>query len=282
MTQPLLYDSHLHTPLCHHAQGEPDDYAQAAVAAGLKGIIFTCHNPGPPGWSRRVRMHLSQLPHYVEMVLAAQAKWAGQLDIRLGLECDYTPGMEPFLANLLQQAPFDYVLGAVHPYLPYYRDAYYRGQVHQFYQVYFRHLAQAAQTGLFHCLAHPDIVKNSFPDEWDFYRLSDDINRMLDVVTLNGMAMELNTSGLKKKIKEMCPSELMLGEMCRRHIPVVLGSDAHEPERVAADFDSALEKLAYAGYTQISYYVEQQRLEIDLNQARQTLFQPGPVRWLSL
>jgi histidinol-phosphatase (PHP family) len=280
MTQPLLYDSHMHTTLCNHAQGEPDDYAQVALNLGLKGIIFTCHNPGPPGWSRRIRMTLSQFPQYINMIQEAQVKWAGQLDIRLGLECDYTPGMEPFLSELLQQAPFDYVLGSVHPYLPYYRDAYYRGHVHQFYQVYFRHLAQAAQTGLFQCLAHPDIVKNSFPDEWDFYQLRDDIARMLDTVALNGIALELNTSGLTKRIHEMCPSDLMLGEMCKREIPVVLGSDAHEPGRVGADFDSALETLAYAGYTRLSYYLEQQRLEINLNQARHSLLRADPVRWL--
>jgi hypothetical protein len=41
----LFYDSHMHTPLCKHAWGEPEEYAQQALKAGLKGIIFTCHCP---------------------------------------------------------------------------------------------------------------------------------------------------------------------------------------------------------------------------------------------
>ena len=47
MTEPLLYESHCHTPLCKHAFGEPEEYAAMALRRGLKGIIFTCHCPLP-------------------------------------------------------------------------------------------------------------------------------------------------------------------------------------------------------------------------------------------
>src|SRR5690606_17438163 len=42
MSASLLYESHSHTPLCHHAVGTPDEYATMAGLRGLKGIIFTC------------------------------------------------------------------------------------------------------------------------------------------------------------------------------------------------------------------------------------------------
>jgi histidinol-phosphatase (PHP family) len=38
-------DYHMHTPLCHHATGEPVDYARHAVAAGLTEIGFSDHSP---------------------------------------------------------------------------------------------------------------------------------------------------------------------------------------------------------------------------------------------
>ena len=41
--------------------------------------------------------------------------------------------------------------------------------------------------------------------------------------------MELNTSGMYKVVAEMNPFRDMLREMRRRSIPVVIGSDAHEP-----------------------------------------------------
>ena len=47
----MLYETHMHTPLCKHAAGEPEDYAEVAQRRGLKGIIVTCHNPAPDGFS---------------------------------------------------------------------------------------------------------------------------------------------------------------------------------------------------------------------------------------
>ena len=38
-------DYHLHTPLCHHATGEPVDRAAKAVARGLEEIGFSDHSP---------------------------------------------------------------------------------------------------------------------------------------------------------------------------------------------------------------------------------------------
>ena len=55
MPEPIYYDSHLHTPLCRHADGEPGEYAEYGYAAGLKGIIFTCR----PHVSRSCFSHAS-------------------------------------------------------------------------------------------------------------------------------------------------------------------------------------------------------------------------------
>ena len=48
---PVLYEMHMHTPLCKHAHGEPEDYAEVAKQRGLKGIVVTDHNPADDDWS---------------------------------------------------------------------------------------------------------------------------------------------------------------------------------------------------------------------------------------
>ena len=53
--EPILYETHMHTPLCKHARGEPEAYAAVAEQRGLKGIIVTCHNPTDNGWAPEVR-----------------------------------------------------------------------------------------------------------------------------------------------------------------------------------------------------------------------------------
>ena len=49
--------------------------------------------------------------------------------------------------------------------------------------------------------------------------------------------MELNTSGLDNVVAEMSPRLSKLEEMRQRRIPVVIGADAHDPHRVAVNFE---------------------------------------------
>lgn len=261
----------MHTPLCKHAYGQPEEYAAVAEQRGLKGIIFTCHNPGPEGWSTRVRMSLNQFDAYVDMVEQARAVWHGRIDVRLGLESDYFPGMEPFLEKLHQRAAFNHILGSIHPQLPYYRQEFDNGSTAKYFQIYFDNLANAAETGLFDTLSHPDLVKNVYPQQWHVHQVMDDIKRALDRIAPTNVAMELNTSGLNKKIKEVNPGPEILAEMQQRDIPVVLGSDSHKPERVAADFEMALKMLQEVGYTAVHHYLNRQRQAVPITAALASL-----------
>ncbi len=44
---PIFFDSHMHTPLCKHAEGHPVLYMEHGVAQGFAGILMTCHSPPP-------------------------------------------------------------------------------------------------------------------------------------------------------------------------------------------------------------------------------------------
>ncbi len=269
--QPILYESHMHTPLCKHATGYPTDYAAVAEQRGLKGIIVTCHNPTNNGWSPWARMSIGQFDDYVAMVEQARQAWAGRVDVRLGMESDYAPGMEPWLEELHQKADFNYILGSVHPTLEDYQRRYLNGDMVAFQRTYFEHLAMAAETGLFDALSHPDLVKIVEPQAWQVERVMDTIRAALDRIAVTGIAMELNTSGLHKPYPEMNPGREMLAEMHRRNIPVVLGADAHTPQRVAADYKAAMDILADIGYTKINIFLNRQRQEIDLPTAKASL-----------
>jgi histidinol-phosphatase (PHP family) len=268
---PMVYETHIHTPLCHHADGEPEEYAAAAEQRGMKGIIITCHNPLPDGHSSGVRMVREEFPHYCVSVERAREAFAGRVDVRLGLECDYVPGMEAYLEEQVRWASFDYLLGSVHPHLSEYQQAFWRGDAVGFHQIYFAHLAMAAELGIFDCLAHPDIVKNAMPEEWDIGRILPTVCKALDRIAAAGCAMELNTSGLGKEIPEMNPGPPILREMCLRGIPVVVGSDAHKPRRVGDGFEEAYDLLEEAGYGSVSYYLGRQRFDVAISDARRSI-----------
>lgn len=267
----LLYETHTHTPLCRHAVGEPEEYAQVAWQRGLRGMAVTCHNPMPDGFSPGVRMRGDQLAQYVELVQRARDAWEGRVDIRLGLECDFFPGQERWLGRQLAAADFDCVLGSVHPQTAEYRERFFGPDPAEFHRTYFRHLADAAATGLFDCLAHPDFVKNETPEAWSPAAIMGDVRRALDRIAAAGVALEINTSGANKAIAEMSPFPAMLAEMRARSIPVVIGSDAHEPDRVGDRFREAVDLLMACGYERLSYFLHRRRHDVPLPQARESL-----------
>lgn len=256
---PILYESHSHTTLCKHASGEPEEYAAAAEARGLKGIIFTCHCPLPDGISSSVRMAPEQFDLYVEMVERARQRFSGRIDVRLGLESDYLPGLESWLEKLHSRQSFHHILGSVHYHIPEYQKLFWKGVPFEFQQLYFKHLADSAETGLYDTIAHPDLVKNAQPEEWRLERILPDIQRALDRIAATGVAMELNTSGMNKSIAEFNPGPRILEEILQRRIPIVLGADAHVPQRVGDGYLTALKLLSDLGFTDIHIYLNRTR-----------------------
>jgi len=273
-----MYDSHMHPPLCKHARGQPSAYAAQAERVGLRGITFTCHSPMPEGWDAGVRMTLAQLPQYVDMIGAARDEYAGRVDLRLGLESDYFPGMEAWIADVHSRADFSYILGSVHALTKEFKARYQNGRTRLEYErSYFENLAGAAETGLYDCLSHPDVVKIVHPKQYDVADHLDTIRRVLDRIARTGVAMELNTSGLNKSYPEMNPGDVMLKEMALRGIPVVIGSDSHDPHRVGADFDKALANLQNAGYERVSYFLDRERCELMISDVFLAELQPRLV-----
>ena len=276
--QPNMYDSHMHTTLCKHARGPLSAYAEQAERVGLRGITITCHSPMPFGWNPKARMTLRQFPQYVDMVAELRDGFAGRVDVRLGVESDYLPGMESWLDELHGRADFSYILGSVHPQTDEYQAMYLEGATRLDYEKsYFENLANAAESGLFDCLSHPDIVKIVHPKQYQVAEHMNTIRRVLDRIARAGTAMELNTSGLNKPYPEMNPGAEILKEMARRQIPVVLGSDSHDAHRVGIDFDKALAQLQDADYQRVSYFIDRQRCELEISQVFLAELQPRLV-----
>jgi histidinol-phosphatase (PHP family) len=271
VSAPLLYESHCHTPLCKHAIGLPSEYAAVAEQRGLKGLIVTCHAPLPDGLGLEHRMAPEEFDTYVDLVAQARAEFAGRVDVRLGLESDFFPGVEAWAEKLHARVPLHHVLGSVHMQVSFYRARYHRGDSFAYQQQYFEHLAESAETGLFDTLAHPDLVKNEAPDEWDFARIEPFIARALDRIAATGVAMELNTSGLNKALPEMNPGPRMLRMIRERGIPIVLGADAHRPARVGDRYAQALRLLAEIGFETISLFLDRRRQVIPIPAALASL-----------
>lgn len=245
-----LADYHIHTKLCRHAEGEMEEYVQAAILAGLEEVGFSDHAPVLDDYDPVHRMTWDDFPTYCNTVQHLKEKYS-QITIRLGVEADVYPGFERSLEILLKSCPIEYVIGSVHfmdgeavfkrP------DSFPTSKENEaFVHKYFERLTHGVRSGLFDVVAHTDVVKWNFAD---FKGLIHDLaGTFLESVRDAGMAIELNTSGLRKKPCEMYPSRQILEIASRSSIPVILGSDAHRPEEVAANFEEAVALLHGCSY----------------------------------
>lgn len=188
-------------------------------------------------------------------------------DLKLGIEADFVAGREDRMATLLDAHDWDYVVGSVHFVGEHAvdHDGYevwdHRSQrPDELWRRYFRTLGEAARTGMFDILAHPDLVKiwgSSRPvpegDLRRFYELA------MDGIAESQIAIEVSTAGLRKPVAELYPARPFLQMCLDAGCPVALSSDAHVPGDVARDYDRALELLDAAGVRELAVFERRQR-----------------------
>jgi histidinol-phosphatase (PHP family) len=262
-----LVDYHVHTVRCGHAVGRMEDYANSALRLGLSEIGYSDHFPLLHTEDPTLSMNLDELPAYVREVEEMRERFSG-LEIRLGIEVDYVPQTLERLRQLLDNFPFDYVMGSLH-FIdgwgfddPRFKDGYLSRDLFALWARYFDLLGQAAESGLFDVLAHPDLIKKfGYRPEED---ITDLYRECLDRVARAGLAVEVSTAGLRKPVGEIYPAEDFL-RLCRdRDIPVTLGSDAHDPSEVGKDFDKALDLLRRVGYGELALFKGGNRTSLEL------------------
>jgi histidinol-phosphatase (PHP family) len=189
-----------------------------------------------------------------------------ETDLRLAIEADFVPGVEDRMANLLEAHDFDYVVGSVHFIREHSLDmddysVWNTGRDPQeIWSSYFQTLGEAARSGLFDILAHPDLVK-----VWgaERPRPQGDLRRYYELaiegIVESGIAVELSTAGLRKRAREFYPAPAFL-EMCLdAGAPVALSSDAHRPEEIGADYEQALDLLAQLGVKELCAFERRSR-----------------------
>ena len=202
-----------------------------------------------PFWRRHAHDDLESYAQFVRE----------ETDLRLGVEMDFVAGREDRIANVLDRHGFDYVVGSVH-FLQHAAvdmrgefDVWGRGESpERVWARYFETLAEAARTGLFDIMAHPDLVK-----VWGV-RPEGDLRRYYEPAVQafleSGVAVELSTAGLRKPVGEIYPARAFLELVAEAGLPVALSSDAHVPEHLGFGYEQAVEMLADVGITELSVF----------------------------
>jgi histidinol-phosphatase (PHP family) len=237
-----------------------EEYVERAKRAGVDEIGVTDHD----FYFRQTR-ELWEIPWMIERGRDDLDEYVGAIDeakrrgmpVKLGLEVDYFPGIERELADLLAQYPWDFLLGSVHAVDGFEVDAD-DGLVQKLppgeaWRRYFVWLRNAARSGLFDVLAHPDLVKvfgvRAGDEETHYLHVE-----TADAIEAADVCVEVSAAGLHKPVGELYPDRSFL-EACReRGIPITLASDAHEPAHVGRDVDKAVALAREVGYETVTVF----------------------------
>ncbi|PJZ00232.1 MULTISPECIES: histidinol-phosphatase HisJ [Bacillus] len=259
-------DGHIHTPFCPHGSNDTlRQYAEEALKKGFQSITFTEHAPLPPSFADPTPLKDSAMAHdslerYIDDISLLKKEYRGQIHIQTGLEVDYIAAFEDEITLLLDTyGPYldDSILsvhflraGSSYLCLDYDEHTFKElisacGSIEAVYEKYYRSIYSSivASLGSYKPkrVGHITLVQKFiklFP-----YSMSKQIrglvSQCLNAIGENGMALDFNTSGLRKTYAGgIYIEDWMINEAKQKKIPLVFGSDAHQAGDVGYAYET--------------------------------------------
>jgi histidinol-phosphatase (PHP family) len=246
-------------------------YVETARASGVSEIGFSEHVyrftvarswVDHPFWTEGA---VADIDAYVACLESARDEG---LPVKIGLELDHVEGREQEAAAVAAGHEWDYLLGSVHwldtlqmDYAP--NAIWEHLSVRDAWERYVRAVCDAAATGTFDSMAHPDLAKVFG------HRPSEELERELGAQAAEafreaGVCAEISSAGLRKAAGDVYPSEIWLEQLRSAGVPITLASDAHRPDDVGVGLDRCLRSASEAGYTSLMRFRGRERQAVPL------------------
>lgn len=271
---------HTHSNFCD-GKNTIEEFCQTAWERKFISIGFSSHAPLPTAFAPPTDWHCSweNLETYAEEVRAAKKRWAGRLDVLLGLEIDYIPHWCGPGDKSFNHMDLDYRIGSVHYLIPPQGAPFtvdgppeeweqgikegFGGDADSAVTAYWTALTELVQEGGADILGHMDLIKKNnrdahwFNPEGSAYIKG--IEKALLAISRSNMVVEVNTGGLNRgSIMETYPAPAILHRLRALDVPVTINSDAHIREDVDGHYENARLALLEAGYTNQVLFIKKE------------------------
>jgi len=256
----MRIDLHNHTTRCNHAKGSMESYIERAIELGIDIYGFSEH--APMDFDEHYRLRFNEMTLYESDVKILQEKYADKIKILLGYEVDY---LKNHMDKRVLNANVDYLIGSIH-FLdewgfdnPEFIDEYKNRNIDDIWQEYFNNIESMAKMGHFDIVGHLDLIKIfNFMPKKDIRLIA---TPALKAIKKSNMVIELNSAGLRKPIKEIYPSPLLLELAYELDIPITFSSDAHAIGQVGFKYNEVIKLAKKIGYTKaVTFEQRQQQL----------------------
>jgi len=279
-------DWHTHNKLCHHADGSIEDYIKKAIKIKLQTIGVSDHFPYE--FVKNIEripfedyaITLPEVENYLSITEKLREKYKEDINIRIGFEVDFFKNQVFALNEHLNRVKnrLDYIIGSIHILDlqdgrgawgfddSRFRDDYELYGSDKVYMSYYQKLLKMLTfKGFdFNIIGHFDLPKkfNDHPQNKEI--ISNEISHLLDVIKNKDVIVEINTGGLRKPCKEQYPNKEIIKQMYNLDIPVLLGSDAHNPKHLAWKFKKIIRLLKKIGYNHVAHLIARERTYVEI------------------
>lgn len=251
----MRVDYHVHVAAhgeYNYSRQRLEEYIEMAHQKGIREIGFCEHD---------------EFDHMVDLGVfkQVQAEKMHGIEIKLGLELDYYVGREDELWQKVKQKEYDFVIGSVHFIEgwgfdhPDFRDGFSQREIDDVYSKYAQILLRMSLWGGLDVVGHLDLVKiwGHRPRRHPALHYFEPV---LKAIQKSGLAVEINSAGLRKEVGELYPAKEIMARMFDYDIPITIGSDAHLPEQTGEGLDDAYRAARRAGYHYLVRFDQHQQV----------------------
>ncbi len=224
---------HTHTTRCLHASGSDEDYVLGAIEAGFETLGFADHAPWQyqSGYVSTIRMPHEQWADYRASVLALKERFAGRFYFCLGRESEFFPRFLVLLHRWRDEGCEYFILGQ--HFVSSEEDNPYIGKecaTDDGLRRYADSTAEAIATGLFSCVAHPDLYMR--PRQGFDKACMEAADAICQAAKEHRIPIEYNLLGLLSQMNGRSrgyPDADFWQYVRKWDNAVILGVDAHDP-----------------------------------------------------
>ena len=257
------FDYHVHETYSQDARDSTvEQYIGAAEEKGIEELAFTTHQIITGEFSG-FGVQPAEVQSYIDNIY----RHAESTDVvlRVGLEVDYFPEAERELEALIDEYPFDFILGSTHFVGAYdvgsRRDApaYFSGRsLGEAASEYYGLWRRAIESGLFDSMAHPDYWRRFLhlvrPGPIDFIDYGGALEA-IDALVSYDVGFEVNTSGWRHQQETQYPIRGFIEAANEAGVrKVTIGSDSHLPDHLGFMLPEAVDLLRDVGFKYISSF----------------------------
>lgn len=263
-------DMNIHTDNSHFGKASPMCLCEAAIRKGLRAVTFTDHCDLERYFDENYEN--STMYSYFEC-MKARVSFRGELLILIGLEFCNPLFNKEIAESVIKRNKLDYVLAGLHE-LSEYKDEegninFFDIDIYKYMTEYFEKLIPMASWDGCDALAHLTYPMRGIEGEcgfdFDYSKIQEVIDTLLDTMVKNGKALEINTSGYRLSIGKPTPDENIIKrfkELGGKDITI--GSDSHRVVTVGDGIHNGLILAKKCGFDKVTFFEKREKLHIDI------------------